>query len=54
MEWHYHLQWHCPVHPALQGGGGGEEEERPLPHKYYQIEKPRTRVMGAGLKEVNT
>ncbi len=42
----YCLQQHWHVHRALQGGGGGEEEERPLSHKYYQIEKPRTSVTG--------
>ncbi len=45
-------------------GGGGEEKERPLLHKYYQLNKPRTSAVmpsgnvckteGAGLKEVNT
>jgi hypothetical protein len=42
----------CAV-PFREGEGGGEEE-RPLLHKYYQIKKPRTSVMGARLKEVNT
>ncbi len=54
MEQHYPLRLHYHVHRALQGGGGGGEEERPLLHKYYQIKMPRTSVMGAGLKEVNT
>jgi hypothetical protein len=42
----------CTV--PFREGGGGEEEERPLLHKYYQIKKPRTSVMRAGLKKVNT